>query len=133
MISIDSYGWIERFAGGPKQTQYNRIFDSVAPSQILTSVVVVYEVYKKAKAMRGEHAALENVAALSHTVLAPVDQEIALAAADYSLEHGLHFSDALVYATARRHEVDLYTSDEALNGLPRVRFIGSNRPLAMSA
>jgi predicted nucleic acid-binding protein len=123
MISVDSYGWIERFAGGPKRAQYNRVFDSVAPSQILTSVVVVYEVYKKAKAIRGEHAALESVAALGHTVLVPVDQEIALAAADYSIEHGLHFSDALVYATARRHGVELFTSDEALRGLPRVRFV----------
>ncbi|MCI4318598.1 MAG: type II toxin-antitoxin system VapC family toxin [Thermoplasmata archaeon] len=123
MISIDSYGWIERLSGGPKQAQYNRVFDSVAPSDILTSVVVVYEVYKKAKALLGEHTALESVAALGHTVVVPVDQEIALAAADYSLEHGIHFSDALVYATARRHEAELFTSDEALKGLPAVRFV----------
>jgi predicted nucleic acid-binding protein len=99
------------------------VFDSVEPSQIPASVVVVYEVYKKAKAIRDEHAALENVAALGHTRLGPVDQEIALAAADYSLEHGIHFSDALVYATARRYDVDLFTSDEALKGLRKVRFI----------
>lgn len=123
MISIDSYGWIERFSGGPKQAQYNRVFATVPPAEILTSVVVVYEVYKRAKANRGEHAALETVAALGHTVLVPVDQEIALAAADYSLEHGLRFSDALVYATARRHGADLYTSDEALKALPGVRFL----------
>ncbi len=123
MISIDSYGWIERFGGGPKQVQYNRVIDDVAPAQILTSAVTVYEVYKKAKAMRGEHAALEDVAALGHTFLIPVDQEIALAAADYSLEHGLHFSDALIYATARRYHADLYTSDAALRHLPGVRFV----------
>lgn len=123
MISIDSYGWIERFSRGPKQAQYNRVFATVPPAEILTSVVVVYEVYKRAKANRGEHAALETVAALGHTVLVPVDQEITLAAADYSLEHGLRFSDALVYATARRHGADLYTSDEALKALPGVRFL----------
>lgn len=123
MISIDSYGWIERFGGGPKQGQYNRVIDAVPPTEILTSAVTVFEVYKKAKAMRGEHAALEDVAALGHTRLIPVDQEIALAAADYSLEHGLHFSDALIYATARRHHADLYTSDAALRHLPGVRFI----------
>jgi predicted nucleic acid-binding protein len=53
----------------------------------------------------------------------PVDQEIALAAADYSLEYGLHFSDALIYATARRHHADLFTSDSDLRKLPGVRYI----------
>lgn len=99
------------------------MIDALPPAQILTSAVTVYEVYKKAKALRGEHAAMEDVAALGHTLLIPVDQEIALAAADYRLEHGLHFSDALVYTLARRHHADLYTSDPDLKHLPSVRFI----------
>jgi len=123
MISIDSYGWIERFGGGPKQSQYNRVIDGVSPDQIVTSVVTVYEVYRKAKSLRGEHAALEDVAALGHTMVVPVDQEVSLAAADYSLEHGLHFADALIYATARRHRAALYTSDPALKGLRDVEYI----------
>ncbi|MCI4321096.1 MAG: type II toxin-antitoxin system VapC family toxin [Thermoplasmata archaeon] len=123
MISVDSYGWIERFGGGAKQAPYNRIIDSVSPDEILTSVVTVYEVYKKSKSLGGEPAALANVAALGHTRIVPVDQEIALAAADFGLEHGLHFADALIYATARRHGAELYTSDIALRHLPAVRFI----------
>lgn len=123
LISIDSYGWIERFGGGPKQVPYNEVIDHTPPERILTSVVTVYEVYKKVKAMRGEHAALEDVAALGHTRLVPVDQEVALAAADYSLEFGLHFADALIYATARRFHAELFSSDPALKGLPGVRFV----------
>lgn len=123
MICVDSYGWIERFGGGPKQAAYNRAIDSVAPTEILTSMVTVYEVYKKVRALRGEHVALENVAAMGHTRLIPMDLEIALTAADFSLEHGLHFSDALIYATARRYHAELYTSDAALRHLPGVRFI----------
>ena len=86
-------------------------------------MVTLYEVYKKVKVLRGEHAALEDVAALGHTPVVPVDQEIALAAADYSLEHGLHFADALIYATARRHHAELYTSDPALRDLAGVKYI----------
>jgi predicted nucleic acid-binding protein len=123
LISVDSLEWIERFGGGPKQAQYNRVIDDTPPARILTSVVTVYEVYGKAKAMRGEHAALENVAALGQTQLVPVDQEIALAAADYSLDIGLHFADALIYATARRFHAELYTSDPALRDLPGVHFV----------
>lgn len=123
MISIDSSGWIERFGGGPKQGAYNRVIDAASPREILTSVVTLYDVYRKVKSLRGEHAALENIAALGHTRVVQVDPEIALAAADFSLEHGLHFSDALIYATARRHSAELYTSEVALRPLPGVRFV----------
>jgi len=123
LISIDSYGWIERFGDGPKASHYNRIIGSVAPDQIATSVVTLYEVYRKVKQARGEETALEAVAALGQTSVVPVDQTLSLEAADYSLEHGLHMSDALVYATARHERAELHTSDKDLKGLPGVVFV----------
>jgi predicted nucleic acid-binding protein len=85
--------------------------------------VVLYEVYKKVKKIRGEEQALLAVAALSQTTIVPIDQTISLEAADYSLEYGLHFSDALVYATARHWKANLYTSDEDLRALKAVCFV----------
>ncbi len=123
MISIDSYGWVERFTNGPKAAAYNRIIDSVKPEELVTSVVVLYEVYRKVKKARGEETALEAVAALSQTRVVVVDQTLSLEAADYSLEHGLHMSDALVYATARQTSSELYTSDGDLQGLASVTLI----------
>lgn len=123
MISIDSYGWIERFTNGPKATMYNQIIDSKQPQDIITSVVVLYEVYKKVKAKRSEEEALLSIAVLSQTTIVPVDSTLSLEAADYSLEHGLHFSDALVYATARRWKARLYTSDDDLRELKSVCFV----------
>ena len=123
MISIDSYGWVERFTNGPKAAAYNRIIDSVKPEELVTSVVVLYEVYRKVKRTKGEETALEAVAALSQTKVVTVDQTLSLEAADYSLEHGLHMSDALVYATARQTSSELYTSDEVLKGLASVTLV----------
>jgi toxin FitB len=123
MISVDSFGWMERFTQGPKAAAYNRVIDAERPGEILTSVVVVYEVYKKVKRMKGELAALEAVTALGQTRVIPVDQELALEAADYSLSMGLHFADALVYATARRYHAPLYTSDSELAGSEGVKAI----------
>ena len=93
------------------------------PKEIVTSVVVLYEVYKKIKKLKGEEEALLAVAALSQTTIALVDQAISLEAADYSLEHNMHFSDALVYATARHWKAKLYTSDEDLRELNGVCII----------
>jgi predicted nucleic acid-binding protein len=83
----------------------------------------VYEVYKKVKKAKGEQKALEAVAVLSQTTIVWVDQTLSLEAADYSLQHGLHFADALVYATARHYDAHLYTSDDDLRGLKEVSFI----------
>lgn len=93
------------------------------PEEIVTSVVAVYEVYKKVKRVKGEQTALEAVAVLSQTTTVIVDQTLCLEAADYSLQYSLHFADALVYATARHYAAQLYTSDDDLRGLKGVNFI----------
>ncbi len=123
LISIDSFGWIERFTKGPKARQYGQVIESTKPKDIVTSVVVLYEVYRKIKKLKGEEEALLAVAALSQTTIVPVDQTISLEAADFSLEYDLHFADAIVYATARHWKATLYTSDEDLLPLKSVCFV----------
>ncbi len=123
MISVDSYGWIERFTNGPKADLYNAVIEKAAPSEIVTSAMVLYEVYRKIKQAVNEQSALEAVAAIGQTFVVPVDQSISLEAADYSLMFGLHMADAVVYATARHYGVELYTSDEDLKGVKGVVFI----------
>ena len=123
LISIDSSGWIESFTKGPKAPQYKQVIESAKPKEIVTSVVVLYEVYKKIKKLKTEEEALLAVAALSQTTIIPLDQTISLEAADFSLEYNLHFSDAIVYATARHWKAKLYTSDADLQELKMVCFI----------
>jgi hypothetical protein len=48
-------------------------------------MVVLYEVYKKIKNLKGEEEALLATAALSQTTIVPIDPTIALEVADYSL------------------------------------------------
>lgn len=120
MISVDSHGWIERLTDGPKAAGYNRVIDAEEPSDILTSVVCLYEVYRKLRPLIGEAAALSSIAALRQTRIAVVDERVALEAADFSLSLGLHFSDALVYATARRYDALLHTGDPDLKKAPGV-------------
>ena len=123
MISVDSYGWIERFTNGPKADLYDAVIEKVAPSEIVTSAMVLYEVYRKIKQAVNEQSALEAVAAIGQTLVVPVDQSLSLEAADYSLMFGLHMADAVVYATARRYGAEFYTGDEDLKGVKGVVFI----------
>ncbi len=117
MISIDSYGWIERFTNGLKASEYNKIIESCEPKEIITSIVVLFEVYKKIKKLKGEEEALLAVAALSQTNIISVDQTIALEAADYSHEDKSSLFRRSCYDTARHYKVKLYTSDNDLGEL----------------
>ena len=65
-----------------------------------------------------EERALEAISAMRRATIAPVDESLALEAADVSLAHGLAMADSLVYATARRFGATLVTSDTDFEGLP---------------
>lgn len=82
------------------------------------SVIAVYEVYKVIRRDLSEERALEAVAALHRATIAPVDEALALEAADISLASGLAMADSLVYATARRYGARVVTADADFEGLP---------------
>jgi predicted nucleic acid-binding protein len=78
----------------------------------------VYEVYKVIRRDLNEERAVEAVSALRRATIAPVDEPLALEAADLSLAHGLAMADSLVYATARRFGATLVSGDADFEGLP---------------
>lgn len=82
------------------------------------SAIEIYEVYKVIRRDLTEERALEAVAALRRATIAPVDESLALEAADLSLRHGLAMADALVLATARRHGARVVTGDADFDGFP---------------
>jgi predicted nucleic acid-binding protein len=118
---VDSSGWIEFFSGGPLADRYATHLKS--PAEVITPVIVVYEVYKKIKRERGEAAALLAVGQLNATQVVPLTEVIARLAADLSLQHGLAMADALIYATAQDERAQLVTSDADLKDLPGVTYL----------
>ena len=78
----------------------------------------MYEVYKVIRRDVSEERALEAVSALRRATIVPVDESLALEAADLALARGLAMADAIVYATAQRHAAKLITGDADFEGLP---------------
>lgn len=85
---------------------------------MLVSAIEIYEVYKVIRRDLSEERAVEAVSALRRGTIAPVDESLALDAADLSLARGLAMADSLVYATARRFGATLVTGDTDFEGLP---------------
>jgi predicted nucleic acid-binding protein len=81
-------------------------------------VIEIYEVYKVIRRDHSEERAVEAVAALTRATIVPIDETMALEAADISLKHGLAMADAFVYATAQRFDATLVTGDADFAALP---------------
>ena len=85
---------------------------------MLVSAIEIYKVYKVIRRDLSEERAIEAVSALRRATIAPVDEPLALDAAELSLTHGLAMADSLVYATARRFRATLVTGGADFQGLP---------------
>jgi predicted nucleic acid-binding protein len=86
-------------------------------AQIVASIQL-YEVYKVVRRDLSEERAVEAVAAMHRAQVIPLDESLAIEAADLSLAHGLAMADSVVYATALRHRATLITGDADFEGLP---------------
>ncbi len=120
MNVVDSSAWVEFFAGGPNAAEY---LDAIADLEhLVVPVVVLYEVFKRLLLDAGEEVALDRAAHLRQGIVVPVDDSLALSAAQLSITHRLPMADGLILATARAHGATLWTQDAHFEGLPDVRF-----------
>jgi toxin FitB len=121
VIVVDSSGWIEFFTDGRLADEYARHLRHLPA--VITPVVVMYEVYKRLKRDLSEDDALVAVSAMQRSNVVLMTQDLALFAADLSLEHGLAMADAIVLATARQFRAELVTSDRDFDGLDGVIYL----------
>ena len=121
MILIDSSGWIEFFTDGPLADTYGAKLRK--PATIITPVIVLYEVYKRLKRDLTEDDALTAVAAMQRTEIVSITPEVALTAADLSLEHGLAMADSIILATSSLFRAELITSDRDFADIVGVTYL----------
>ncbi len=120
MNLVDTCGWIEWLTNGALSDQYAPYFEAV--ETLITPTSIQFELYKWVSKNSGTEAALQSIALTEQSTVMPLSTSIALLAADLSIEHGLSFADAIIYATARFHAAALITSDNHFKGLPSVTY-----------
>lgn len=123
MILIDSHGWIEYFVDGPLAESYAPYVEKIDDKNCVTPTIVVYEVCKKIKSLKGEQNALEAFSQISRTHIIELTSAIALKAVDLSLTLKLGMADAIVLATAQEYNAQVITSDKHLKDLKNAKFI----------
>lgn len=108
-VLVDSYGWIEFLMNGPLAEQYAKYLKQL--DVLVTPSIVVYEVYKKIYRERGKEEATKVMAQMLRTQVVPLDEDLALAAAEVSVARRLSMADAIILATAQQYGVKVVTSD----------------------
>jgi len=126
LILIDSYGWIEYFAEGPLADKYAQFIEEASPENTVTPTIVIYEVYRKIKRVKGEEKALEAYAQISRTRIIELTESLSLEAADISLKIGIGMADSIIVATAKAYKAEIITSDRHLKEVENVKFIGND-------
>jgi len=121
MNVLDSSGWLEYFSEGAN----TRFFSPVAldTKNLLVPSICIYEVFKKALTQFGEETALQTITVMSLGQVVDLDRDLAVSAAQLSLETKLAMADSIILATAQAHAAVLWTQDEHFKNIPGVQYI----------
>ena len=86
------------------------------PESVLVSSIVLMEVYARFLKKSPGEADEKKIFMLSRGQLISVDKEIVLDAARLKVRRGLSLADAIVWATAEKHNATLITADNDFRG-----------------
>lgn len=120
-VVLDSSVWIEILGYGGLAKACTQALKGA--EKVCVPTLVLFEVYKKIASSRSEDVALSAVALLSQHELADLTREVALAAADLSMQHGLAMADSFILAHAQRSGATLVTLDNDFATIPGVQVI----------
>lgn len=121
MRVVDTSVWIEWLINSPLKEQIAQMFPE--PEQCIVPTMVQLELDKWLTREVGETEADQVIAYTQNCLVTVLDTKIALHAAELHRQYKLATADAIVYATALTHNVDLLTCDAHFEGLPHVTLI----------
>jgi predicted nucleic acid-binding protein len=120
MNVVDSSAWLEYFADGPNAEEFASVIadteDLIVPS------ITLFEVFKRVSVQRDSDAALYAVGQMQRGEVVDLDADLAVAAADLSIDLGLPLADSVILATARASEATLWTQDGDFEGVDGVEY-----------
>jgi predicted nucleic acid-binding protein len=121
MRLVDTSAWIEYLIGSALGVTLTAELPD--RSEWLVPTMVQLELMKWLTREASEDKADRVIAFTETCIVADLDTETALSAADLCAKHKLATADAIVYATALAYSADLLTCDRHFENLPHVRFV----------
>jgi toxin FitB len=121
MNLVDSSGWIAYFFEGANASVFAQPIEDT--DHLVVPAICLYEVYKKVYLVADQARALRAIAQMKLGRVVPLEDEIALLAAQISLTCKLPMADSIIYATGQYEGAVVWTQDADFRGLSGVRFV----------
>jgi len=118
---VDSSGWLEYFAAGPNADFFAPPIEAVA--ELIVPTISLYEVFKIVRRQRGDDPALQAITLMRQGLVIDLSVEVAVSAANASLQYGIPMADSIILATAQAHDATLYTQDVDFRNIEGVAYI----------
>ena len=120
MIVVDSSGWIEFLQGTDRAVHFEPALCDL--SKVVVPSIAVFEVHRIIAFKLGEESADAAISAMRKARIVDLGANLARRASLLGRAHQLALADAIIYATARECDAELWTQDAHFNGLPGVRY-----------
>ena len=120
MNLVDSSGWLEYFTDGKNAEYFAPVIENT--SELLVSVINLYEVYKKISSEKDDNAAIQAIALMQQPNVVGVTEPISILAARLSIDLKIPMADSIIYATAKMHNAIIWTQDSDFKNLEGVKY-----------
>src|SRR5215207_5083989 len=120
MNIVDSSGWIEYIADDVNANFFEPLI--IDTENLLVPTICLYEVFKRVLQEFGEERALDAMGIMSLGAIIDLDSQIAIHAAQISIELKLAMADSIILATALAYDAALWTQDEHFKNVEGVRY-----------
>ena len=120
MNLVDSSGWLEYFTDGKNSEYFAPVIENT--SELIVSVINLYEEYKKILSEKNNNAAIQAIALMQQPNVIDVTESVSILAAGLSIDLKIPMADSIIYATAKMHDAILWTQDSDFKNLEDVKY-----------
>ncbi|MCL4384892.1 MAG: type II toxin-antitoxin system VapC family toxin [Actinobacteria bacterium] len=120
MNLIDSSAWLEYFTDGNNAEFFAPVIENT--TEVIISVINLYEVYKKVLSEKDENEAIQAAALMQQAKVIDVTNSISILAARLSIKFKMPMADSIIYATARMYDAIVWTQDSHFKDLESVKY-----------
>jgi len=123
---LDSSAWLECLDSGPNTPHFAPII--AKHPDLIVPAIIITEIRKVVLREKGQEQAETITRSLLASHVVPIDESIAISAADLAIKHKLPLADSLIYAAALANKSTLWTQDDDFKGLPHVKYFPKKKP-----
>jgi predicted nucleic acid-binding protein len=118
---VDSSGWVEYFGEGRNAGFFAPPIRDTG--NVVVPSICLFEVFRWVVRNQSEEEAIEAAALMRQGLVVPLDDELAIEAAAFSIDSDLPMADSIILTTARAYDATIWSQDAHFKDIEGVKYI----------